>query len=263
MCFFREAPDGLVRTQVDRGQRGLPAEPEVTVFGPDREALPLAQEGEVGRLLELGDEDARADCMWDAGGHVDDVARTHRDLVQRVQEPVDILVGDPREVALGLDRLTEADPDVGLVAAGVQNDPRLRLPELRVERLTREGAIRVRVHRQPLGSVEQLHEHARRRAEPGDMGFAQPPNRIGLDRVAEDASTGEAREAFLGIVATGIPRGRHGAEPVLRKEAVLLGLTAQPSEERSPSVEAVDAGRLQRLGTHRRKYPISERGWWR
>ena len=117
--------------------------------------------------------------------------------------------------------------------------------------LLREGAIRVCVHRKPLGSVEQLHEDARRRTETGEMGLAQPPDRIRLHRVAEDAPTGEAREAFLGIVATGIPRGRHGAEPVLREEAVLLGLTAQPSEERSPSVEAVDAGRLQRLGTHR------------
>ena len=68
--LFREAPNGLVPTHVDRGERGLPPEPEVAVFGPDREALPLAQEREVGRLLQLGNEDALADCMWYAGGHV-------------------------------------------------------------------------------------------------------------------------------------------------------------------------------------------------
>ena len=178
-----------------------------------------------------------------------------------MEEPVDILVGDPREIALGLDRLTEADPDVGFVAARVHHDPCLGLPELRVECLERERAIRVYVHGKPFGSVEQFHEHPRRRAETGDMGVAQPPDWIGLQRVAEDAPTGESREAFPGIVATGISSGRHGAEPVLWEEAVLLRLTAQPSKERSPSVEAVDAGRLQRLGIHRRKYPASEHGW--
>ena len=263
MRFFREALNGLVRTQVDRGKRGLPAEPEVAVFGPDREALPLAQQREVGRLLELGDEDARADCMWDAGGHVDDVARTHRDLVQRVQEPVDILVGDPREIALGLDRLTEADPDLGFVPARVQHDPGLCLAELRVECRTREGAIRVCVHRKPLGSVEQLHEHARRRAETGDMGVAQPPDRIGLQRVAKDAPAGEAREAFLGIVATGIPCGRHRAEPVLREEAVLLLLVG--NKVLSPQYVAWAAPLAAVLGGRwLRGYVVgAERGWWR
>jgi hypothetical protein len=93
------------------------------------------------------------------------------------------------------------------------------------------------------------------------MGFAQPPHRIGLQRVAEEPPTGEARQAFLGIVATRIPCEGDGAEPVLWEGAVLLRLTAQPSEECSSSVEAVHAGRLQTLGIHRRKYPISEHGW--
>src|SRR5207247_1470402 len=82
------------------------------------------------------------------------------------------------------------------------------------------------------------------------MGFAQPADRIGLHRFAKDAPTGKARDAFLRTVATRVRRRCHRAEPVLRKEAVLLGLAAQPSEKRSSSVEAVDTRRLQRLGTH-------------
>ena len=94
------------------------------------------------------------------------------------------------------------------------------------------------------------------------MGLAEPPDGIGLHRVAKKAAVGKARDAFLGIVATWISRRRHGAEPVLREEAVLLGLTPQPSEERSAPVEAVDAGRLQSHGSHRRKYRISQDGWF-
>src|SRR4051794_30813878 len=87
------------------------------------------------------------------------------------------------------------------------------------------------------------------------MGLAEPLDRIGLDRVAEDAPAGEAREALLGIVAARISRGGDGAEPVLRKERVRLGLTSQLSEQRSAPVEAVDAGRLQKQWAHRAKYP--------
>ena len=241
---------GSCRPRSSARHCGVPAEAQMAVLGPDREACPLAQEREVRRLLELGDEQPRPERMRHPGRHVDDVARAHGDPVQRTQEPVNVLLRNPLKVALGLDGLAEADPDLGLAVTCVQHDPRLRLAKGRVEGLTREGAVRVCMHREPLRSVEQLDEQARRRAEAGDVLVAEPPDRIGLHRVAEEATVGEAREALVRIVSTGISREGDGPDPVLRKDAVLLGLSAQPSDERSASIEAVDPGRQQALGAH-------------
>ena len=110
------------------------------------------------------------------------------------------------------------------------------------------------MNREPLGGVEQLDEKTRRGAEAGDVFLPEPRAGIGLHHIAEEATVRESREPLLLLVTTGISRRRHGADPVLGEPPVLLGLPAQPSEERSPSIEAVDAGRQQALGAHRRKY---------
>ncbi len=108
----------------------------------------------------------------------------------------------------------------------------------------------MRVHGQPLGGVEQLHEQAGRRAEAGHVLVTQPRDRIGFHDVTKEAAVGETRESLLRIVPAGIPRRRHRADPVLGEDVVRFGLPAQPADERSPSIEAVDAARQQTLGAH-------------
>jgi hypothetical protein len=86
----------------------------MAVLRPDREAFPLADDREVGGLLQLGHEEARADCVRDAAGDVDDVARADGQPVQRAEQGVAVLLLDPLEVALPWDRLAQADPHLRL-----------------------------------------------------------------------------------------------------------------------------------------------------
>ena len=209
-----------MRAQIERLHRDLPAEAQVAVLGPDGKAAPLTEKREIGRLLELGDEQPRPERVRHAGRHVDDVAGTHRDPVQRAEKPVDVLLVDPLEVALGLDRLAEADPDLGLLVARIENDPRLRLPEGRAERLERKVAVGMRVDGQPLGGVEQLHEQPGRRPVGGHVLVTQPRDRIRFHNVTKEAAVGETRQSLLRIVPAGIPRRRHRADPVLGKDVV-------------------------------------------
>jgi hypothetical protein len=63
------------------------------------------------------------------------------------------------------------------------------------ERLARDGAARVEVHRQALAGIEQLGQQARVGAETGDVLGAQPRLRIGSDRVADERAVVEPGEA--------------------------------------------------------------------
>ena len=100
----------LVRLEIERLNGALPADAEVAVFGADREPLPLAEEREVGRLLQLGDEHACAERMRKAGGHVHGVAGAHADPIQRAEQRVRVLLSDQPKIVLLRDRLAEADP---------------------------------------------------------------------------------------------------------------------------------------------------------
>ena len=59
---------GLARRQVECLEGEVPAETEMAVLGPDRELVPLADDGVVGRLLKLGDEQARPDRVGSPAG---------------------------------------------------------------------------------------------------------------------------------------------------------------------------------------------------
>src|SRR5205085_2508086 len=84
--------------------------------------------------------------------------------------------------------------------------PCLRLPVIRAEVDARELAVRVRVHRQALDRIEQLHEHVGR-----------PPVRGSLaDHVAQQRTGLEPGQSRLRLMAARIVRGHHGADPVLR-----------------------------------------------
>src|SRR5262249_45743025 len=146
----------------------------------------------------------------------------------------------------------EPDPDLGRTLAGGEHDPGLRLPERRAERLAGERAVRVRVDRQPLGRVEELHEERGRAAEARNVGVAEPAARIGRDGVSGKTPVGEAGEAPPDAVRARIARLGHRAEPVLREERILLRLATEAADERAAAVEATDTGRLERLGAHGR-----------
>src|SRR5437773_1680598 len=63
---------GTDRRMPYTAERDVEAESEVTVArSVDLKASPLEQHGQVGRLLELDEEDALADCVRDAGGDKD------------------------------------------------------------------------------------------------------------------------------------------------------------------------------------------------
>ncbi len=108
----------------------------------------------------------------------------------------------------------------------------------------------MRVHREALACVEQLDQDARRRAEARDVLLAEPGDRIGRDGVAEQASVGESRQAFLGVRAARVVRRSDGSDPLLREEPVLGPLAAQLCDERTAAIEAMDAGRCQPDGVH-------------
>src|SRR5262249_49972310 len=111
---------------------------------------------------------------------------------------------------------------------------------------------RMEVNRKPLGAVEELDQEAGGGAEPLDVRLPEPALRIVVDRIAEEASVREAREALLRIVPPGVPRRGHGADPVLGMVAVALRLAAQAVDQRASAVEAVDAIHLQKCTTHAR-----------
>ena len=66
------------RSQLERLQRSVPAEVEVALGLRELEAVPLEQHREVGRLLELDEQDAGADRVRRPGGDEDRVAGARR-----------------------------------------------------------------------------------------------------------------------------------------------------------------------------------------
>ena len=114
------------------------------------------------------------------------------------------------------------DPDLRVVPPRVEHEPGLGLAERGAERVARERAVRVEVDGQPLGAVEELDEEPGRPAEALDVGCAEPAHRVLVDRVAQQAPVREPGQALLGVVAAGVPRRGHRADPVLGVVAVPL-----------------------------------------
>src|SRR5205085_11414274 len=71
------------RPEIERLEPGVEVEPAV-----EAERAPLEQHREVGRLLELEDEDPLADRVGDAGWDEDVVAGADRPLVQQLEQVV-------------------------------------------------------------------------------------------------------------------------------------------------------------------------------
>ena len=221
----------------------------MAVLGADREPLPLAEEREVGRLLQLGDEHACAESVRKAGGHVDDVAGAHArpGSACRAAHPCPALgsAGDsppPRSSRAGRPTPPPTSPRVATTThASVfpNGDPSTSRAN------ARSG---MRVHRQPLRGVEELDEKPRGRAVARNVRVAEPRRRICRDDVAQEAAVREPRQPLERIVPTRVVRRGHRADPVLRCFAILLQLSPQPADQRATAVEAIDARGGERLG---------------
>ena len=177
-------------------ERDVEAESEVTVArSVDLKASPLEQHGQVGRLLELDEEDALADCVRDAGGDKDAVARFDLELVQRLEHALALLALDPVGQLGRVDVLGEAEAHGRPSSARLDDQPRLRLPVGESEVPMCERPIGVGVHRKPLAGVQQLHEQRRFRAVPGSVRWAEEIVGIGEDRVADETPVGQRAQA--------------------------------------------------------------------
>ena len=179
---------GSHAAQVDAPERDVPPEPERRlVLVRDAEAVPLEQDREVGRLLELDDEHAVADRVRRARGHEDRVARLHGQRVERAEHRVVVLLADPALERLGRDVLAEAGRDARVGLRRGDDDPRLGLAVPGAQRAAGEGVVRVDVDGQPLAGVEQLDEQRRVGAAAGRVVRAEERDRVGGRGVAQQA----------------------------------------------------------------------------
>src|SRR5690348_13605932 len=116
---------------VDRIEHDVPAEPEARVAGIDREVGGFEDDREVGRLLDLEDEDARTDRVGRRRRDEPDVAGDGRPMDHRLEERGRLLLLDPSTQLVAPDSAPEPKPDVGWRSArngpGPENDPRLGL----------------------------------------------------------------------------------------------------------------------------------------
>ena len=120
---------------------------------------PLQQDREVGRLLGLQHEHARADGVHGAGRHQDPVAAVHLDAVHPLEHPVAVLGVPARGQLVGVDVLASSPGSTAASRVGVEHEPGLGLAVRAAQVAAGELAVRVHVHRQPLAGVEQLDQH--------------------------------------------------------------------------------------------------------
>ena len=167
------------------GQHDVEAEPEVRLVARGRGDRPLQQDREVGGLLHLDEEHARAGGVRLARGHEDAVAGPHVDLVEVRQHPRRVLGVDLLGQQRRVDVLAEPDPHGRVVALGLEHVPGLGLAVAGVQVVARERPGRVDVHGQPLARVEQLDQQADVGGTGRGVRRARPADRVGRDQVGE------------------------------------------------------------------------------
>ena len=175
-------------------ERAVPAQVQMPVVLAELEPVPFEQHGQVGRLLELDEQDPGADRMWRTGRNEDGVAGTDGDLVHRAEHRGGVLGPHPFAQLVELQRPREPHVDRGL-GLGLHDDPRLGLPVAQTELLARERAAGMEVHGQALAGVQQLDEKGRIGAEALDVPGAEPALGVGGDRVADERPVLQAAEA--------------------------------------------------------------------
>ena len=175
----RRAPAGAV----DAAQGEVEAEPEMAL-GPavDGEALPLQQHREVGRLLELDQQDALADGVRHPGGDEHGVAGGHRDGVEGGQQRLDPLGLDQPGQPTGVHVLAEAQVHDRVGAVAADDHPGLGLAPRAAEVAAGEVAVRVAVDGQALAGVQQLDQQ--RRVVAVGLGVARPRKPSGSEPIA-------------------------------------------------------------------------------
>ena len=194
----------------------------------------LEQHGEIGRLLELDEEDPFPDRMRQPGGHVDAIAGHDPQLVERGQHRVAVLALDPPGDDVLLHVLPE--PEVHRRVVRLEDQPGLGLAGAEAEMLARELAVGMTVDREPLARVEELDEQRRIGPEPAHVGCAEEVLGRGRDRVAERAAVREQREP----AAVGAEPARGGADPVLGRVGVLRRDPPEARDSLASPVEVVE-----------------------
>lgn len=193
--------------KIDRAEGDVEAEAQMARGGPvDVEAAPLEQDREVFGLLHLDQEHPFADRVQHPGRHEDGVAGVHLARVEEGVQLVDPLIVDEPAELLGI----HVTPKSQMHDPRLHDVPGLGLAVRVTEVAKREGVVGVRVHRQSLPGVEELHEQAGVAAVALRVSGAEPSDGIALDGVAQRAPT-ERGEPFVGFAEE---RGR-GCHPVL------------------------------------------------
>ena len=128
-------------------QRHVPAEVEVALVLGELEAVPLEQDGEVGRLLDLDHQDPRADRVRRARGHEDGVARDHRQLAHRAQHGLGVLARSSSSRTSSSSTSRVKPTWTGGAGVGLDDQPRLGLAVGEAELARRELAVGMEVHR--------------------------------------------------------------------------------------------------------------------
>ena len=207
----------------------------------------LGDDREVGRLLELEQEDAGADGVRRARRDEDRITRSHDVLDERAEQRVCGLALDPVAQLVGADRLAEAGPDARRRAvAHAEDQPRLGLAKRRVQKPCCRLASRVAMDRQPLARVEQLDQEAERQTRLLELSRADERSRLLPQDVEERERTAADRHGAQPEVGRW-PSGRcpgpgRGADPVLR--TVVIGgvsVAAKSAELPAAAIEARDA----------------------
>ena len=174
--------------------------------------VPLEADRQVGRLLQLDDQDARADRVRRAGGDEHRVAGRHRQLVHRGQHLLARLrVASTRGPWRARSSCLKPTRTAG-AGLGLEDDPRLGLAVVEAQLALGERAAGVEVHRQALAGVEQLGQQRRVGAVAGDVLGPEPPLRVGGDRVPHQRAVRGRREP---AAVVGAERRVDGADPLL------------------------------------------------
>jgi len=165
------------------------AQPEMPVA--EAEVRVLEQHREVGRLLNLDQQDAGPDRVRHPGRAEHRVTGPDRDPVGRREHLVAALAGHPGGQLGGLDVAWRTQMHVR-VRLGRDDHPGFGLTVRRGQMIRREPAVRVHVQRQALPGVEQLDQHRRIVAVRRDVRAAEPPERLGAIASASSRPSGRA-----------------------------------------------------------------------
>jgi hypothetical protein len=221
---------------IDGLQRDVEPEAQVAVaVAVDGEVLPLQQDRQVGRLLELEDEDPLLDRVGQSRRHEHGIAGADLPGAQRGEKAGAVVRGDHGGHLSQRHGLSEAHADAR-TRRRIDDVPRLGLAVGQAEMTASELAIGVQMHGKALAKVEELHEHLDVGAIAGHVCGPEPGSGVGDHGIAQVGPVREQAEP-LGRL-TEPCRGR--SDPLLRP----LGSARTAAQGADPVATAVEVVEL-------------------